>query len=578
MKYIRRFMAYYKPYWRILAADLFCAVLIGIVGVAFPLIIRYLTTTVFQSADVQTMITELLWFVLALFVLYIVQALAQYYMTSWGHIMGARMESDMRSDLFRHLEKLSFSYFDRENTGRLMARLTTDLFDVTELAHHGPENVFISLIKIVGAFIVLLTIHVPTTFVLMIFTLAKLIFSGYYNRKMRRTFMENRKRIADINAVIQDSLAGIRTVQSFSNERIERAKFEHGNRRFFESKKENYLIMGQYHSINGFLQGILYLSVILTGGYFVVHGQMAAADIVIYILYINMYLDPLKMMLNFNEQFQKGMTGFQRMIEVLETEPDVEDLPHARDAGSLAGDIVFHDVSFQYDPKEPVLDHINLTIPARTTVALVGPSGVGKTTFCSLIPRFYDVTAGRITIDGHDIRDLTLSSLRANIGVVQQDVYIFNSSIRENIAYGAPGASDEEIERAARQANIHDFIMSLPDGYDTLMGERGVRFSGGQKQRISIARVFLKNPPILILDEATSSLDNESERFVQVSLTDLAKERTTIVIAHRLTTIRNADEILVLTEEGIVERGSHDDLLARDGYYANLYQLQFQDQ
>ncbi len=572
---IRRFISYYKPYLNILLFDLFCAAVIGATGLVFPILLRNLTSDIFVRTDNSLMLQGLFWTCIWLFVLYVLQSLAQYFVAYYGHVMGARMETDMRSALFSHMERLSFSYFDKSNTGSLMSRLIADLFDITELAHHGPEDLFISFVKIVGAFVILITIHVETTLVLIAVTLIMFFVSFHFNRRMRQTFMDNRLRIAEVNAIVQDSLAGIRTVQSFANEHLELKKFEHGNLRFLNSKRSNYLVMGRYHSINTFLQGMLYVAVVLAGGYFVVQGEVQAADIIIYVLYINMFLDPIKRLINFTEQFQKGMTGFIRMTEVIDTKPDVKDRKQAEEAGALTGHIEFADVSFAYETDEPVLTGINATIPARTTVALVGPSGAGKSTFCSLIPRFYDVDAGSVSVDGRDVRDLTLASLRANIGVVQQEVYIFNSSVRENIAYGDPNASDEAIELAAKRANIHDFIMGLPDGYDTMMGERGVRFSGGQKQRISIARVFLKNPPILILDEATSSLDNESERFIQQSLNDLSRDRTTIVIAHRLSTIKNADEILVLTEDGIAERGSHDALLRSGGLYARLYQMQF---
>lgn len=572
---IRRFVAYYRPYLGILLFDLFCAAVIGATGLIFPILLRNLTNEVLVQANHSVMVQGLIWTCIWLFVLYVVQSLAQYFVAYYGHVMGAKMEADMRSALFSHIEMLSFSYFDRSNTGSLMSRLIADLFDITELAHHGPEDLFISFVKIVGAFAILFSIHVETTLVLIAVTVIMFVVSFYYNRKMRQTFMDNRLRIAEVNAIVQDSLAGIRTVQSFANEHLELEKFEHGNLRFLNSKRDNYLVMGRYHSLNTFLQGMLYVAVVIAGGYFVVQGEVQAADIIIYVLYINMFLDPIKRLINFTEQFQKGMTGFMRMTEVMDTMPDVKDKKHAEHAGVLSGAIEFRDVSFAYEDDEPVLSNINATIPARTTVALVGPSGAGKSTFCSLIPRFYDVDAGSVRVDGKDVRDLTLASLRANIGVVQQDVYIFNSTVRDNIAYGDPAASVEAIELAARRANIHDFIMGLPQGYDTLMGERGIRFSGGQKQRISIARVFLKNPPILILDEATSSLDNESERFIQLSLNELSRDRTTIVIAHRLSTIKNADEIMVLTEDGIEERGSHAELLQQNGLYARLYNMQF---
>jgi ATP-binding cassette subfamily B protein len=574
---VGRFISYYRPYKFTLFLDLLSAAVIGLAGVIFPFILRHLTGHVFLLPDSAEMMRQLWYYCGALLILYIVQSSAQYYMATYGHIMGARMETDMRDDLFTHLEKLSFSFFDRTNTGQMMSRIISDLADVTELAHHGPENLFIATVKIVGAFLVLFFIHIPTTLVLLAATIAMFVFTMIQRRRMQRTFMENRRRIADVNAIVQDSLAGIRTVQSFSNEDIEAEKFGEGNQRFLDSKIDNYLVMGQFVSVNGFMQGMMYLSVILTGGYFVTTGDILAVDVILYVLYISMFLDPIKMLISFTEQFQKGMTGFTRMLEILDTEPVVKDRPGAIEVGALSGRIDFEDVSFHYEENEPVLKNINASIYSGSTVALVGPSGAGKSTFVSMIPRFYDVVSGSVKIDGIDVRDLTLKSLRANIGVVQQDVYIFNCSVRDNIAYGLPGAGDEEIIAAARQANIHDFIMTLPQGYDTMLGERGIRFSGGQKQRISIARVFLKNPSILILDEATSSLDNESELFIQSALDELSRNRTTLVIAHRLSTIKNADHILVLTEDGIAEQGNHEDLLARGGLYSYLYNLQFQD-
>lgn len=572
----RRFMAYYKPYRRVFWTDMFCAVILALTGVAFPIIIRYLTRSVFHLPASQ-MIESVLLCSGAMFALYVIQAACQYYVTSYGHIMGAHIEYDMRRDLFSHMEKLSFSYFDKNSTGAMASRILSDLFDITELAHHGPENVVISLVKIGGAFIFLLTINVPVTLILLAMTLFMLVFSIRMNREMRKTFMNNRRNIASINAVAQDSLSGIRTVASFNNEHVELQKFDTNNERFLESKRVNYMVMGKYHTVNGFLQGLMYVSVVLAGGFSVARGHMAAEDIVIYILYINMFLDPIKLLIQFTEQFQKGYTGFIRMIEVLDTEAEIKDRPNAVDAGKIKGNIRFDKVSFYYEKDEPVLKDISVEIPAGRTVALVGPSGAGKTTFVSLIPRFYEAVSGQVSVDGRDVRDYSLTSLRNNIGVVQQDVYIFNTSIRENIAYGQPGAPLEAVIEAAKKAHIHDFIMSLPNGYDTLCGEHGVRFSGGQKQRLSIARVFLKNPPILILDEATSALDNQSEVQVQEALNELAKNRTTLVIAHRLSTIRGADSILVLTAEGIVDQGNHEELLSKGGLYKELYELQFAD-
>jgi ATP-binding cassette subfamily B protein len=577
MSVIRRFIRYYRPYRKTLFFDLFCASAASGVDLIIPLLINYLLKKVFPLLNAQTIFQEIIRVAVLMLVLYTIRLFAQYYISSWGHIMGARMEADMRRELFNHFEKLSFSYYDRNNTGHMMSRMIADLFDISELAHHGPEDLFISLIKLTGSFIILANINLPVTGLLLLVTLLMLAFSIYYNRRMRRTFMENRRKIADINAVIQDSLTGIRTVQSFSNEDLEQNKFDQGNQRFLESKKDNYLVMGRFFSTNGFMQGMMYLSVILSAGFLISRGTMQPTDIVIYMLYIGMFLDPINRLVNFTEQFQKGYTGFQRMLEVLDTAPDIKDRQDAADAGVIEGSISFDRVSFAYEEDKPVLQNIDLVIEAGKTVALIGPSGAGKTTFCSLIPRFYDVTSGSVKVDGRDVRQYTLASLRMNIGVVQQDVYIFNSTIRDNIAYGRPDATDEEIIEAAKNANIHDFIISLEDGYRTEVGERGVRFSGGQKQRISIARVFLKNPPILILDEATSALDTESERLIQTALQELAKNRTTLIIAHRLSTVKHADEIIVLTEDGLAERGDHHTLLKQAGLYAHLYQLQFEE-
>lgn len=578
MQRIKRFASYYKPYKNIFWLDMFCAVIISLCGIAFPIIIRYLLTEVFvATASPAAMLQAVTIISLILLGLYFIQAICQYYVTSMGHIMGARMEYDMRREIFFHMEKLSFSYYDKHSTGAMSSRILADLFDITELAHHGPENILISLVKLIGAFVFLLTVNWQVTLILIGVTVFMFLFSWQMNKQMRKTFMENRKTVAGINSVAQDSLSGIRTVASYNNEDLELERFDKNNQNFLDSKTQNYLVMGRYHSINGFLQGLMYIAVILAGGIAVARGKMLASDIVIYVLYINLFLDPIRTLINFTEQFQKGMTGFERFCEIIDTEPEVQDRPNAIEAGRLQGNIVFDNVSFAYDDAdEHVLENINLEIPALKTIALVGPSGGGKTTFCSLIPRYYNVTQGAITIDGVDVRDYTLKSLRDNVAVVQQDVYIFNMSVRDNIAYGRPGASMEEIIAAAKQANIHDFIMSLPEGYDTQCGEQGVRFSGGQKQRISIARVFLKNPPILVLDEATSALDNQSEYLVQQALDQLSTDRTTFVIAHRLSTIRNADEILVLTDQGIVERGTHADLYAQGGLYKELYDLQFQ--
>ncbi|GIM30721.1 thiamine ABC transporter permease [Clostridium polyendosporum] len=491
--------------------------------------------------------------------------------------MGAKMEADMRKDIFDHLQKLPFSYYDNTNTGKLMSRIVTDLFDISELAHHGPEDLFISILKLTGSFIILLNINVRITVILLLFTFVMLYFSYSYNRRMRGVFKSNREKIANVNAQIQDSLSGIRVVKSFANEDIESLKFAQGNIEFLKTKEDSYFIMGRFFSGNNFFQGILYLSVILSGGIFISLGSLNISDLVVYILYINIFLNPIDKLVNFTEQFQRGITGFERFLEVMNTEPDIEDRENSVEIRNIKGDIEFKDVSFSYNDKHNILSNINIKLPAGKTTAIVGPSGSGKSTFCSLIPRFYEINDGSIAIDGIDIRDIRLKSLRNSIGIVQQDVYMFSGSIKENIAYGKPDATDKEIFEAANKANIHEFIMSLYDGYDTYVGERGVKLSGGQKQRISIARVFLKNPPILILDEATSALDNESEKFIQKSLEKLARNRTTLVIAHRLSTIRSADEIIVITDEGIKEKGTHDELISKNGVYAYLHNMQFKD-
>ena len=478
------------------------------------------------------------------------------------------MERDMRRELFEHYEQLSFSYYDRNNTGQMMSKLVSDLFDISEMAHHGPENFFISVVKIAGSFVFLFMIQKKLALMLFCLVILMAVVSFAQNKRMRETFRENRRRIGDINATLQDSLSGIRIVQAFSNEQIEDEKFHRGNEAFLASKKVNYQAMGTFQSINTFFQGLMYLTTLIAGGYFVAKKEMTVEDISMYVLYIGLFVSPIQILVELTEMLQKGLSGFQRFLEVVETPLEIVDLPGAREFVNPKGDIVFDDVSFHYETSSTVLDHMTFTVPAGSSVALVGPSGGGKTTICSLIPRFYDTSGGRITIGGQDIRNILLSSLRGNIGIVQQDVYLFGGTVRENIAYGKPDASFEEIVEAAKKADIHEFIETLPDGYDTYVGERGARLSGGQKQRISIARIFLKNPPILILDEATSALDNESEAHIQKSLDLLSKGRTTITIAHRLSTIRNAQEILVIDQQGIAERGSHEELIRQGGIYA----------
>lgn len=575
MNVFKKFISYYKPYRFLFYMDMFCAFVVSAVDLAFPLALSYLSKSLFVKSP-ETIIGSIGWVALILVAAYVVKYFCQYFITSWGHIMGARMESDMRRDLFYHLQKLSFSYYDRNNTGEMMSKIVSDLFDISELAHHGPENLFISLLKIVGSFVILISINIPLSLILLAVTSVIIIFSVYQNLKMRAIFYDNRVKIAGVNASVQDSLSGIRVVKSFANEGMEKHKFDKSNLEFLKSKVGSYTIMGRFNAGNAFFEGLLYIVVVLSGGLFISQKTLSVTDLAVYILYINIFINPIDVLVNFTEQFQKGYAGFKRFLSVVETEPEIIDKPDAIPFETFRGDIRYDDVSFSYDSENSVLSHINIRIKSGSTVALVGPSGGGKTTICSLLPRFYDVAQGKITIGGTDIRDVTLNSLRNAIGVVQQDVYLFAGSIRENIAYGRPDATQEEIVEAVKSANIHDYIMSLESGYDTYVGERGVRLSGGQKQRISIARVFLKNPPILILDEATSALDNESERYIQKSLESLSKNRTTIVIAHRLSTIRNADEIIVITGDGIRERGSHQQLMESNGIYAHYYNMQFE--
>ena len=573
MHTMKKFIRYYAPYKAVFFLDLICAAVISLVDLAFPQILRTLTKTLFtEPAD--RILQALLPIGAGLLVIYILQALCKYYVSYQGHMMGANMERDMRQQLFDHYEKLSFSYYDQNNSGQMMSKLVSDLFDISEFAHHGPENLFISLIKIIGSFIFLFLINWRLAIPLLVLVVFMLFFSYGQNKKMQATFMDNRRKIGDVNSSLQDTLAGIRVVQSFANEDIEREKFMKSNQGFLRSKDANYKCMGSFMSGNLFFQGMMYLVTLVFGGWLIAQGKMEAADLAMYALYIGIFISPIQILVELTEMMQKGLSGFRRFLDVVETEPEIVNTPDAESIDEVNGHVSYENVSFHYsDDDTPVLSNVTFDIPAGKSVALVGPSGSGKTTICSLLPRFYDVTGGRVTIDGKDVRDLTLESLRNQIGLVQQDVYLFCGSIKENIAYGKPGASMEEIEDAARKANIHEFIMELPDGYDTFVGERGTRLSGGQKQRISIARVFLKNPSILILDEATSALDNESERWIQKSLEELAKNRTTITIAHRLSTIRNADEILVVADNGIAERGTHEELLKQGGIYAHYNEM-----
>jgi ATP-binding cassette subfamily B protein len=570
MEKLKKFIAYYRPYKGMFFLDMFCALVLSGIDLFFPSLVKYLMDEVYEKIP-PNMVEIVLISGLGLLLLYIIRYFCQRYITAQGHIMGARMETDMRRDLFTHLQKLSFSYYDNANTGTLMSRITNDLFDISELAHHGPEDLFISILKIIGAVVMMLSMDVKLTIILLVLMMFIVGFTAFYNLKMRAVFAENRKKIAAVNAQTQDTLSGIRVVKSFSNEDIEQRKFDRGNEQFLKTKEDSYSIMGQFFSGNQLLQGILYISVLVLGGIFLGRGQISTSDLIAYILFINVFLNPIDRLVNFTEAFQRGMSGFERFLEILRTEPEITDKDNAIDLTDVEGEIKFNNVSFSYNDKTEVLKDINLTIYKGQTIALVGPSGSGKTTFCSLIPRFYEVNDGSITIDGIDIRDVTLESLRRNIGMVQQDVYMFSGTVEENILYGKPDAVKEEVINAAKLANAHEFIMELENGYDTFVGERGAKLSGGQKQRISIARAFLKNPPILILDEATSALDNESERLVQESLKILAKGRTTLIIAHRLSTIKNADNIVVLTANGIEEQGTHKELLEKGGVYASLH-------
>ena len=573
MHTLKKFIPYYSPYKAVFVLDLICAAMISLIDLAYPQILRTMTKTVFAGKS-SAILQALLPIGVAMLIMYIVQALCKYYVSYQGHMMGANMERDMRQQLFDHYEKLSFSYYDQNNSGQMMSKLVSDLFDISEMAHHGPENLFISLIKIIGSFVFLFVINRWLAIPLLVLVFFMILFSYSQNRRMQATFMDNRQKIGDINSSLQDTLAGIRVVQSFANEEIERDKFRHSNENFLHSKDANYRCMGSFMSGNLFFQGLMYLVTLVFGGWLIAKGRMETADLAMYALYIGIFISPIQILVELTEMMQKGLSGFRRFLAVVETEPDIVDAEDAKPLENVKGTVEYKDVSFHYsDDDTLVLSDVSFRIDAGKSIALVGPSGSGKTTICSLLPRFYDVTGGSIRIDGKDIRSLSLESLRNNIGLVQQDVYLFCGSIKDNISYGKPGASIEEIIDAAKKANIHDFIMSLPDGYDSYVGERGTRLSGGQKQRISIARVFLKNPPILILDEATSALDNESERWIQHSLEELAKNRTTITIAHRLSTIRNADEILVVADTGIAERGTHEELLAANGIYAHYNEM-----
>lgn len=570
----KKFLSYYRPYLKLFLADMFCAMIAAGITLVFPMIIRYITGTVLIADNFEMGIIYKLGIFMV--VLVIVEYLCNYFVAYQGHVMGVYMERDLRNELFQHYQKLSFSFYDEQKTGQLMSRLTNDLFSLTELYHHGPEDIVISFIKFFGAFIILATINLKLTLIVFAFIPVMGAFIYYYNRKMKRAFKRNKQRVGDINARIEDNLSGIRVVKSFGNESHEIIKFHDENSRYVSSKKNSYFYMGKFHSGLGAFTSMVTVAAVFFGAIFISNDGLNTADLIAYLLYINNLIDPVKKFINFTEQFQDGITGFERFMEILEIEPDIKDKKDAHNLLDVKGAIEYRHVGFRYNQKSDyVLKDIDLKVAPGEYIALVGSSGAGKTTICSLLPRFYEVSEGDIFIDGQNIKDIKLNSLRQNIGIVQQDVYLFAGTILDNIRYGRFDATDEEVIEAAKKANAHDFIMELPDGYDTDCGQRGVKLSGGQKQRLSIARVFLKNPPILIFDEATSALDNESEHIVQQSLESLAKNRTTLVIAHRLSTIKNAKRICVLSTKGIEEEGTHDELLAKNGQYATFYKMQF---
>ena len=570
---LKKLVSYYKPYKKVFLADMFFAIMASFIALLIPLVVRYVTAKVIYmpaEQDVKTMI--IIAIVVGILILF--QCYCNYYIANYGHVMGAKIEYDMRAEIFGHFQKLSFSFYDDEKVGQLMSRITSDLFDITELLHHGPENVTISVIKIIGALAILLSINVRLALIAFLLVPFMLVYAYFFNKKMKQAFRVNRIKIAEINAQIEDNLSGIRVVKSFANEDLENKKFKVGNDAFLEAKKNNYKYMGGYNSGLTAFTTMINLLVIVSGGLMITKNMISVTDLVTFLLYINIFTDPIKTLIDFTEQFQNGYSGYERFLQILSIEPEIKDSENAVSISNVKGDIKLEDVSFKYnDSSHRVLKHINLEVKAGSYVALVGSSGAGKTTLCNLIPRFYEATSGKITIDGKDIKDIKLKDLRDNIGIVQQDVYLFVGTVYDNIRYGRPDATREEVIAAAKEANAYDFIMSLPNGFETDIGQRGIKLSGGQKQRISIARVFLKNPPILIFDEATSALDNESEKIVQESMEKLAKNRTTMVIAHRLSTIRNAEKILVLTDKGIEEQGTHKELMDKHGIYYDLYNV-----
>ena len=570
---LKKLVSYYKPYKKVFLADMFFAIMASFIALLIPLVVRYVTAKVIYMPAEQVVKTMII-IAIVVGILILFQCYCNYYIANYGHVMGAKIEYDMRAEIFGHFQKLSFSFYDDEKVGQLMSRITSDLFDITELLHHGPENVTISVIKIIGALAILLSINVRLALIAFLLVPFMLVYAYFFNKKMKQAFRVNRIKIAEINAQIEDNLSGIRVVKSFANEDLENKKFKVGNDAFLEAKKNNYKYMGGYNSGLTAFTTMINLLVIVSGGLMITKDMISVTDLVTFLLYINIFTDPIKTLIDFTEQFQNGYSGYERFLQILSIEPEIKDSENAVSINNVKGDIKLEDVSFKYnDSSHRVLKHINLEVKAGSYVALVGSSGAGKTTLCNLIPRFYEATSGKITIDGKDIKDIKLKDLRDNIGIVQQDVYLFVGTVYDNIKYGRPNATREKVIAAAKEANAYDFIMSLPNGFETDIGQRGIKLSGGQKQRISIARVFLKNPPILIFDEATSALDNESEKIVQESMEKLAKNRTTMVIAHRLSTIRNAEKILVLTDKGIEEQGTHKELMDKHGIYYDLYNV-----
>lgn len=570
---IKRFLSYYKPYKLLFTLDMLASLFVSLIGIVYPIVTRKMLNTLIPERKYRMIVI----FGTVLLGLYIVRMLLNYFIQYYGHVMGVKMQAQMRSDMFRHLEKLPYTFYDNNETGKIMSRMTNDLMDISELAHHGPENLLISSISIIASFIYLSTINIWLTLIIFVCAPFLVIVAMMLRKKMRNAFMESRKSIAQINAALESSISGIRVTKAFNNSEKECEKFEEGNKSFITSRNEAYKAMGEFHSATSFITDIFNVIVLIAGGFFLYNGKILLGDYSAFIVSVNLFISPLMTLINFMEQYQSGVTGFERFTEIMDAEPE-KDSEGALDMGKAEGEIAFENVTYSYGNDKTVLDNLSFKVKKGETFALVGPSGGGKTTICHLIPHFYDIAEGKITIDGKDISGFTRDSVRRNIGIVQQDIYLFNASIRDNILYGRLDATEEEVEEAAKRANIHDYIMTLPNGYDTNIGERGIKLSGGQKQRLSIARVFLKNPPILILDEATSALDNTTEILIQQSLDELCKGRTTIVVAHRLSTIKNADKIAVISSGKVVESGTHDELMMQNGIYSNLYKLQFREE